>query len=59
MLGMTIAEKLYSLEVDGMTPPTVEDLISILKVYSAFDKLIALSTEISHLFDVVNVIMFH
>jgi serine/threonine protein kinase len=43
MLGMTIAEKVYGLEVGGISPsPTVGGLIEILKTDDAFDELIAL-----------------
>jgi serine/threonine protein kinase len=43
MLGMTIAEKTYGLEVGGSAPPpTVEDLTTILKRDGAFEDLISL-----------------
>ncbi len=43
MLGMTIAEKVYTLEIGGQPPPpTVEGLIKILQTDEAFEELIAL-----------------
>lgn len=43
MLGMTIAEKVYGLEIGGTAPPpTVEGLIGILGADVAFDDLISL-----------------
>lgn len=43
MLGMTIAEKVYSLEVGGSAPPpTVAELTTILEADGAFGELIAL-----------------
>jgi serine/threonine protein kinase len=43
MLGMTIAEKVYGLVVGGTAPPpTVAELITILKPDGAFDELITL-----------------
>lgn len=43
MLGMTIAEKVYGLEVGGRPPPpTVADLITILETDGAFGELIGL-----------------
>ena len=43
MLGITIAEKVYSLEVGGTAPPpTIENLITILRTDGAFGELIAL-----------------
>jgi serine/threonine protein kinase len=43
MLGMTIAEKVYGLEVGGISPsPTVEGLVKIIKKDNVFDELIAL-----------------
>jgi serine/threonine protein kinase len=46
MLGMTIAEKVYGLEVGGSAPPpTVEGLTSILAADGVFVELIALFTD--------------
>lgn len=43
MLGMTIAEKVYGLEVGGSAlPPTIADLTTILEADGAFEELIAL-----------------
>jgi len=43
MLGMTIAEKVYGLEVGGSAPPpTIEGLSTILKADLAFEELISL-----------------
>jgi len=43
MLGMTVAEKVYGLEVGGSaSPPTVKSLITILVADGAFGELIAL-----------------
>ena len=43
MVGMTIAEKVYGLEVGGSAPPpTVAELTTILEADGAFEELIAL-----------------
>ena len=47
MLGMTIAEKVYGLEVGGSSPPpTVAGLTTILETDEAFGELIALFQQV-------------
>jgi hypothetical protein len=47
MLGMTIAEKVYCLNIINLDPPTTEEIVRILQTDGAFDHLIALMTGVT------------